>query len=136
SHGSSGLSTNDGGIILDLSRLNDVTVLDEATRRFRVGAGATWGMVAQEIGPLGWAMTSGDFPDVGVGGIVTVGGIGLMARKYGLTIDNVVAAEIVTPDGQLHRTSQTENAELFWGVRGAGGNLGVVTHVELEALPI
>lgn len=136
SHGSSGLSTNDGGIILDVSRINDITVLDEATRRFRVGTGATWGMVAESIGPHGWAMTSGDFADVGVGGIVTVGGIGLMARKHGLAIDNIVAAEIVTPDGQFHRTSLTENPDLFWGIRGAGGNLGVVTHVEMEALPI
>lgn len=135
-HGTSGLSTNDGGIILDVSRINDITVLDESTRRIRVGTGATWGMVAEAIGPHGWAMTSGDFPDVGVGGIVTVGGIGLMARKYGLTIDNVVAAEIVTADGTLHRTSETENPDLFWGIRGAGANLGVVTHVELEALPV
>lgn len=135
-HGTSGLSTNDGGIILDVSRINDVTILDEATRRIRVGTGATWGMVAEAIGPRGWAMTSGDASDVGVGGIVTVGGIGLMARKYGLTIDNVVAAEIVMADGSLHRVSQGENPELFWGIRGAGGNLGVVTHVELEALPV
>ncbi len=135
-HGTSGLSTNDGGIILDVSRINDVTVLDESTRRIRVGTGATWGMVAEQIGPHGWSMTSGDFPDVGVGGIVTVGGIGLLARKYGLTIDNVVAADIVTADGTLHRTSQFENPDLFWGIRGAGANLGVVTHVELEALPV
>ena len=135
-HGTSGLSTNDGGIILDVSRINGISVLDDATRRIRVGAGATWGMVAEAIGPRGWAMTSGDYSDVGVGGIVTVGGIGLLARKYGLTIDNVVAAEIVTADGTMHRTSLTENPELFWGIRGAGGNLGVVTHVEMEALPV
>jgi hypothetical protein len=135
-HGTAGLSTNDGGIILDVSRINDISVLDHTTRRIRVGTGATWGMVAEAIGPNGWAMTSGDYSDVGVGGIVTVGGIGLLARKYGLTIDNVVAAEIVTADGTLHRTSRTDNPELFWGIRGAGGNLGVVTHVEMEALPV
>lgn len=136
SHGSNGLSTNDGGIILDVGRINDITVLDESERIVRVGTGATWGMVAEAIGPHGWAMTSGDFPDVGVGGIVTAGGIGLLARKYGLTIDSLTAAEIVTADGTLHRTSETENPELFWGIRGAGGNLGVVTHVEMKALPV
>ncbi|MCO5227826.1 MAG: LLM class flavin-dependent oxidoreductase [Thermomicrobiales bacterium] len=135
-HGSGGLSTNDGGIILDVSRINDISVIDEETRRIRVGTGATWGMVAEALAPHGWAMTSGDFPDVGVGGIVTTGGIGLLARKYGLTIDNMVAAEIVLADGSFHRVSETENPELFWGIRGAGGNLGVVTHVELTALPV
>lgn len=135
-HGSSGLSTNDGGIILDVSRINDITVINEATRRVRIGTGATWGMVAQALAPHGLAMTSGDFSDVGVGGIVTTGGIGLLARKYGLTIDSLVAAEIVTADGTFHRVSQSENPELFWGIRGAGGNLGVVTHVEVEAVPV
>lgn len=136
SHGSNGLSTNDGGIILDVSHINDITVLDEQERVVRVGTGATWGMVAEAIGPHGWAMTSGDYSDVGVGGIVTAGGIGLLARKYGLTIDNLTAAEIVTADGTLHRTSELENPELFWGIRGAGGNLGVVTHIEMKALPV
>src|SRR5690606_12673099 len=69
-------------------------------------------------------------------GIATAGGIGLMARKYGLTIDNLTAAEIVTADGNLIRTNENENPELFWGIRGAGGNLGVVTHVEMKALPV
>ena len=136
SHGSNGLSTNDGGIILDVSRINDITILDETEGIVRVGTGATWGMVAEALGPHGMAMTSGDASDVGVGGIVTAGGIGLMARKYGLTIDNLTAAEIVTADGTLHRTSLTENPELFWGIRGAGGNLGVVTHIEMKALPV
>lgn len=136
SHGSNGLSTNDGGIILDVSRINDITVLNERDRIVRVGTGATWGMVAEAIGPHGWAMTSGDASDVGVGGIVTAGGIGLLARKYGLTIDNLTAAEIVTADGTLIRTSETEHPELFWGIRGAGGNLGVVTHIEMKALPV
>lgn len=133
-HGS--LSTNEGGIILDVSRINDITVLDEQERIVRVGTGATWGMVAEAIGARGWSMTSGDYSGVGVGGIATAGGIGLMARKYGLAIDNLTAAEIVTADGELHRTSQSENPELFWGIRGAGGNLGVITHVEMKALPI
>lgn len=136
SHGSNGLSTNDGGIIIDVSRINDITVLDEQERIIRVGTGATWGMVAEKIGPHGWSMTSGDSSDVGVGGIVTAGGVGLLARKYGLTIDKLTAAEIVTADGSFYRTSETENQELFWGIRGAGGNLGVVTHVEMKALPV
>ncbi|MCA9834624.1 MAG: LLM class flavin-dependent oxidoreductase [Thermomicrobiales bacterium] len=134
SHGT--LSTNSGGIILDISRINDITVLDEATRRVRIGAGATWGMVAEALAPYGLAMTSGDFPDVGVGGLITAGGIGLLARKYGLAIDNVTAADIITADGTLHSVNAEQNPELFWGIRGAGANLGVVTHIEVKALPV
>lgn len=134
SHGT--LSTNNGGIILDISRINDISVLDESTRRVRIGAGATWGMVAEALAPYGLAMTSGDFPDVGVGGLITAGGIGLLARKYGLAIDNVTAADIITADGTLHTVDAEQNSELFWGIRGAGANLGVVTHVEITALPV
>lgn len=135
-HGSAGFSTNDGGTVIDISNINDIEVIDAETRRVRVGAGATWGMVARELAPYGMAMTSGDFPDVGVGGIVTAGGVGLLARKYGLTIDNVVSADIILADGSLVHTSHNEHPELFWGIRGAGANLGIVTHVEMDALPV
>ncbi len=135
-HGISGRSTNDGGVVVDLGALDRIEVLDEATRRVRVGAGATWGRVAQELSPRGWAITSGDYGGVGVGGLATTAGIGLLGRLQGLTIDHVVAADVVTADGRLVRASADENPELFWGLRGAGANLGVVTSFELEAGPV
>lgn len=132
-HGISGRSTNDGGVVLDLSRLASVEVLDEATRRVRVGAGATWGAVASAIARRGWAISSGDYGGVGVGGLATTGGIGLLGRLHGLTIDHVLAYEVVLADGSVHVVSASSEPELFWGLRGAGGNLGVVTAVEIEA---
>ncbi|GAB2450891.1 LLM class flavin-dependent oxidoreductase [Xylanimonas ulmi] len=132
-HGISGRSTNDGGVVVDLGALDGIEVLDAATRRVRVGAGATWGAVAAALAPHGWAITSGDFGGVGVGGLATTAGIGLLGRSQGLTIDHVVAADVVTADGRQVRASAHENPELFWGLRGAGANLGVVTSFELEA---
>lgn len=132
-HGISGRSTNDGGIVLDLGAFSGIDVLDAATRRVRLGAGATWGHVAEALVPHGWAITSGDYGGVGVGGLATTAGIGLLGRLQGLTIDHVVAADVVTADGRILRASATENPELFWGLRGAGGNLAVVTSLEFEA---
>ncbi|MDX6741508.1 LLM class flavin-dependent oxidoreductase [Actinocorallia sp. A-T 12471] len=135
-HGISGRSTNDGGIVLDVGALNGVEVVDLRTRRVRLGAGATWGAVAEALTPHGWAISSGDFGGVGVGGLATTGGMGFLGRKFGLTIDHVVAAEVVTADGRVLRASAEENPDLFWGLRGAGGNLGVVTWVEIEAMEL
>jgi alkanesulfonate monooxygenase SsuD/methylene tetrahydromethanopterin reductase-like flavin-dependent oxidoreductase (luciferase family) len=135
-HGISGRSTNDGGIVLDLGALDGVEVVDPATRRVRLGAGATWGRVAEALVPHGWAISSGDFGGVGVGGLATTGGIGLLGRVYGLTIDRVVAAEVVTADGRVRHASPGEHPDLYWGLRGAGGNLGVVTWVEIEAMAL
>ncbi|MFA1548512.1 LLM class flavin-dependent oxidoreductase [Actinomadura chokoriensis] len=135
-HGISGRSTNDGGIVLDLGALDTVEVVDPATRRVRLGAGARWGQVARALAPRGWAISSGDYGGVGVGGLATTGGIGLLGRAYGLTVDHVVAAEVVTADGRILRASPEENPDLFWGLRGAGGNLGVVTWVEVEAMEL
>ena len=135
-HGISGLSTNDGGIVLDLRALDEVTVLDPATRRVRVGAGARWGHVAAALGEHGWGMSSGDFGDVGVGGLATAGGIGFMGRLHGLTIDHAVAYDVVLADGTLVHATADEHPELFWGLRGAGGGLGIVTAVELEAYEV
>ena len=135
-HGVHGLSTNDGGIILDVSRMNEITILDESRKLVRVGPGATWGHIAERLAEYGWAMSSGDYGDVGVGGLATAGGIGWMVRKYGLTIDHITAAEIVLADGQLVRTDAVHHPDLFWGVRGAGANLGIVTAVEFEAYDV
>ncbi|PWR12649.1 FAD-linked oxidase [Micromonospora acroterricola] len=135
-HGISGRSTNDGGIVIDMSRMNKVEVLDRATRRIRLEPGARWGHVAQALAPYGLAMSSGDYGDVGVGGLATTAGVGYLVRRYGLTIDHVVAAEIVTADGSLLRVDEDHHPELFWAVRGAGGNFGVVTALELEAYEV
>jgi alkanesulfonate monooxygenase SsuD/methylene tetrahydromethanopterin reductase-like flavin-dependent oxidoreductase (luciferase family) len=131
-HGISGRSTNDGGIVIDLGRLDQVEVLDRESGRVRLGAGARWGDVAQALHPYGLAMSSGDYGDVGVGGLATTGGIGFLVRKYGLTIDHVVAAELVLADGTFVRADADHHPELFWAVRGAGGNFGIVTALELE----
>jgi len=132
-HGISGRSTNHGGIVLDLRRLNAIEVIDEQRRLVRVGPGARWLDVARALEPHGWAISSGDYGGVGVGGLATAGGIGWMAREHGLTIDHVVAAELILADGSLVRTSAEEDPELFWGIRGAGANFGVVTAFELVA---
>jgi FAD/FMN-containing dehydrogenase len=132
-HGISGRSTNDGGIVIDLGRMAAVEVLDVATRRVRVEPGARWGDVARALHPFGWAITSGDSGGVGVGGLATAGGIGFLVRQHGLTIDHLRAAEVVLADGTVLRASADENPDLFWGVRGAGANLGIVTSFELEA---
>jgi FAD/FMN-containing dehydrogenase len=131
-HGISGRSTNDGGIILDVGALNSIEILDEATRRIRVGPGARWMDVAAALEPHGWALSSGDYGGVGVGGLATAGGVGYLSREHGLTIDHLRAVEMVVADGSIVRASADENADLFWAVRGAGANFGIVTSFEFE----
>jgi alkanesulfonate monooxygenase SsuD/methylene tetrahydromethanopterin reductase-like flavin-dependent oxidoreductase (luciferase family) len=132
-HGISGRSTNDGGIVIDLARLDSVEVTGT---RVRAGPGASWGHVAASLAPSGLAMSSGDFGDVGVGGLATAGGVGFLARKFGLTIDHVTAAELVLADGRIVRADGGENPDLLWALRGAGGNFGIVTAFELDAYPV
>ncbi|PJJ62067.1 LLM class flavin-dependent oxidoreductase [Compostimonas suwonensis] len=132
-HGISGRSTNDGGIVIDLGDLDTIEVLDEATRRVRIGPGARWVDVAAALEAHGWALSSGDYGGVGVGGLATAGGIGWFSREHGLTIDHLRAVEMVLADGSVVRASDDENAELFWAVRGAGANFGIVTAFEFEA---
>lgn len=131
-HGISGRSTNDGGIVVDLSKMHGMTVLDEASRLVRIEAGARWKDVAAFLAPRGWALSSGDYGGVGVGGLATAGGIGYLAREHGLTIDHLRAVEMVLADGSVVRADATEHPELFWAVRGAGANFGIVTAFELE----
>lgn len=135
-HGISGRSTNDGGIVIDLAKMNAVEVLDRAAGRVRVQPGARWGHVARALAPYGLAMSSGDYGDVGVGGLATAGGLGYLARKYGLTIDHITAAEIVVADGRELRVDAGHHPDLFWAVRGAGGNFGIVTAFELDAYEV
>ena len=135
-HSALGFGTNDGGVVLDLSGFDEVEVLDAARGLVRLGTGATWGAVADTLAGHGLAVTSGDTRSVGVGGLALSGGMGWMVRKHGLTLDAVRAAEVVTTDGRVLRTSAEQQADLFWAVRGGGGNVGVVTRLELEAAPV
>jgi alkanesulfonate monooxygenase SsuD/methylene tetrahydromethanopterin reductase-like flavin-dependent oxidoreductase (luciferase family)/FAD/FMN-containing dehydrogenase len=131
-HGISGRSTNDGGIVIDVGALDTIEVLDESSRRIRVGAGARWMEVAAALEPYGWALSSGDYGGVGVGGLATAGGIGYLVREHGLTIDHMLSAEIVLADGGVVTASADENPDLFWAVRGAGANFGIATSFEFE----
>ncbi|WP_240670509.1 FAD-binding oxidoreductase [Actinoplanes solisilvae] len=131
-HGISGRSTNDGGLVIDVSGMNTIEVLDPSARLVRVGPGATWKQVAVSLDKYDWALGSGDYGGVGVGGLATAGGIGLLSRAHGLTIDHLRAVELVLADGTPVRASATENPDLFWAMRGAGANFGVATAFEFE----
>jgi len=133
-HNALGFGNSDGGVVLDLSRLDGIEVLDGG--RVRIGTGANWGSAATRLAEHGLAITSGDTVSVGVGGLTQAGGIGWMVRKYGLTIDNVLAAEVVTAAGEMVRADPETNPELFWGLRGGAGNFGVVTAFEYQAQPV
>ncbi|MAN76423.1 MAG: FAD-linked oxidase, partial [Rhizobiales bacterium] len=135
-HGISGRSTNRGGIIIDLGSINAIEVLDAQSGLVRLGAGARWSEVAAKLGEHGLAMSSGDYGGVGVGGLATAGGVGYLARKFGLTIDHVVAAKIVLADGRIVQANKDNEPDLLWAIRGAGGNFGIVTSFELEAYPL
>jgi len=134
-HGFPRFGTNDGGVVIDLSGLADVEITDKERHRVRIGGGATWGQVAAVLGPHGLAISSGDTKSVGVGGLTLSGGVGWKVRKYGLALDNVVSAEVITASGETVLASAAENPELFWAVRGGGGNFGIVTAFEFTAHP-
>lgn len=133
-HNALGFGNIDDGAVIDLSRLDGVELLGEG--RVRIGAGATWGPAARALAEHGLALTSGDTTSVGVGGLTQAGGIGWMVRKHGLTIDSLLAAEVVTAGGDVVRASATSNADLFWALRGGAGNFGVVTAFEFQAQPV
>uniref|UniRef100_UPI0013E2CDFD FAD-binding oxidoreductase n=1 Tax=Microbacterium sp. CPCC 204701 TaxID=2493084 RepID=UPI0013E2CDFD len=101
-------------------------------RLVRIGPGARWMQVAAALGEHGWALSSGDYGGVGVGGLATAGGIGFLAREHGLTLDHLRAAEVVLADGTMVRTDAEHHPDLFWAVRGAGANIGIVTAFEFE----
>jgi FAD/FMN-containing dehydrogenase len=133
-HSIAGLCSCDGGLLIDLSEMRGVWV-DSDARVVRVQGGATWGDVDRETQQVGLVVPGGVVSTTGVGGLTLGGGIGWVHRKYGLACDNLRAVELVTADGELTRASEAENADLFWGLRGGGGNFGVVTAFEFDAHP-
>ncbi len=125
-HNGAGLGTCDDGVVIDLSLLRDIDV-DPDARTVRVGGGCTWGEVDTATGEHGLATPSGIISTTGVGGLTLGGGLGHLTRKHGLAIDNLLEAEVVLASGEQVRASADEHDDLYWAIRGGGGNFGVVT---------
>jgi FAD/FMN-containing dehydrogenase len=128
-HNVAGLGTCDGGIVLDLSMMKGIQV-DSVNKVAKAEAGLTWGEFDKATQTYGLATTGGLISSTGIAGLTLGGGIGWLVRKYGMTIDNLISVEIVTADGKMLRASEKENQDLFWAIRGGGGNFGVVTSFE------
>jgi FAD/FMN-containing dehydrogenase len=134
-HSSAGHGTSDGGIVLDLVRLDTLEV-DTAAGIATVGTGLTAGAVTTALGDHGLAVPFGDAGPVGVGGLTLGGGIGYLVRRHGLTIDSLIGAEVVTADGRVLHVDATHHPDLFWALRGGGGNFGVATSFRLRLHPV
>jgi FAD/FMN-containing dehydrogenase len=125
-HSMAGHGTVDGGLVIDLGRMQGLSI-DPETRVAWAQPGVRWGTYAQQADAFALGTTSGDTSSVGIGGLTLGGGIGWMVRKYGLTIDNLLSVELVTADGRLLRVTAEDHPDLFWALRGGGGNFGVAT---------
>jgi FAD/FMN-containing dehydrogenase len=130
-HNVAGRAVCDGGLMIDLGEMDGVRV-DPAERTARVGAGATWGDFDHEAQTFGLATTGGIVSTTGVAGLTLGGGFGYLHRKYGLASDNLRSIDVVTADGEFVRASEDENPDLFWGMRGGGGNFGIATSFEFD----
>lgn len=128
-------SVVDGAVVVDFTTMKHVSI-DPVARIARVEAGATSGDLAAPAHEHGLALSTGDTHSVGIGGLTTGGGIGFMVRKYGLAIDNLLEAEVVTADGKILTASADQNPDLFWGIRGGGGNFGIITRFTFQLAPV
>src|SRR5512139_2813537 len=135
SHGVTGNAVSDGGLTVDLSRMKGIFV-DRSAHTVRAEGGCTWGDLDHATHPFGLAVPGGIISTTGIAGLTLGGGIGHLTRKHGLSCDNLLSAEVVTPDGKLVTASARSNEDLFWGLRGGGGNFGAVTSFEFRAHPV
>ena len=134
-HNGGGLGLCDDGLVLDLSLIKYIRV-DTSNNTVRVGGGNLWGEVDHATHPFGLAVPAGIISTTGVGGLTLGGGVGHLSRKYGLTIDNLLEADMVLADGSFVTVSATQNTDLFWAIRGGGGNFGVITSFKFQAHPV
>ncbi len=134
-HNGGGLGTCDDGLVIDLSLMRNVRV-DPGARVVEVAGGAVWGDVDHATHPFGLAVPTGFISTTGVAGLTLGGGIGYLTREYGLTIDSLLSADVVLADGTFVTADERTNADLFWALRGGGGNFGVVTSFRFRAHPV
>jgi FAD binding domain-containing protein/berberine-like enzyme len=134
-HGIAGFAVCDGGMMIDLSQMKSVRV-DPGARTARAEGGATWGDFDGETLAFGLATTGGVARPTGIAGLTVAGGHGYLVRRFGLSCDNLISADVVTADGRMLKASASENSDLFWAVRGGGGNFGIITSFEYRLHPI
>jgi FAD/FMN-containing dehydrogenase len=134
-HNVAGNAVCDGGLVIDLSPMKGIRV-DPAARTVQAQAGVTWGELDAETQAFGLATTGGVISTTGIAGLTLGGGVGWLNGRFGLACDNLLAADVVTADGRFLKASEKENADLFWGLRGGGGNFGIVTSFEYRLHPL